>query len=498
MRTRHKLSAALSALLAALVILSALASCGRESGPTAESTGDNAGDSSAVTEPVETARLTADVPAADYNGYTFKILTCGNWGADWTEIYEFTADELNGEALNDAVYTRNMAIEERFNIDINELHHMGTTGATGKGKDFIQRSVAAGDNAYDLVLMGTYDAADLAAGGYLLEMNTEVPHIDLTKPWWDQKALVDLALGGRNYYITGDITMIDNECTFCLLFNKRLIEDYGLDDPYKHVLEGSWTIDEFVGMASGISVDVDGDGEFTDADKYGYCIWHEAMRGMVSACGGRFCSVNSDGELELTFNTERNVNMLTKFMALAYDRTTSYSIYHSPDSIEKMFANDQVLFYSRYLCIIKKYRNMETDFGILPYPKYDEIQDDYYSSVSPYGCSFICMPTVLEDADMSGAVLESMACESMYTVTGAYYDITLQGKILRDEESSEMLDIILGSRIFDLGWIYGVGNYHTELLKLFYNSSYDFASMYQKNEAAALAKIAEINETFTG
>ena len=103
---------------------------------------------------------------------------------------------------------------------------------------------------------------------------------------------------------------------------------------------------------------------------------------------------DKDGELELTLYNEKTLDVFNKYMAYVSDRTQVYSIYHSPDKIEAMFANDQVMFYTRYLCIIKKYREMETDFGILPYPKYDESQDSYYSTIAPYGCSFICVPKV--------------------------------------------------------------------------------------------------------
>jgi len=476
------------------VLLLAQTGCGN----TAAEPNDNAAaeENPAQTEAITETEPQAEVPEADYGGTTYDILTCGNWAADWTEIYEFQATELTGEAINDAVYQRNLMAEEKYNIVISEIHNMGSTGATGKGRAFVQNSVQASDQAYDLVLMGTYDCAPLAAEGYLLNLKSDVPYVNLQKPWWDQKVVEDLALGGKMFYATGDLTMIDNDCTFCLLFNKQMIVDYALDDPYTLVKEGDWTIDRFVQMASQVSVDVDGDGKYTEADTYGYCIWHEAMRGMVNACGGRFCALTDKNEMELTFLDERTIDMLSRFSVLAYDRSLAYSTYHSPDKIEEMFANDQVLFYSRYLCIIKKYRDMETDFGILPYPKYDEAQKDYYSSVSPYGCSFVCVPVVVENPEMTGAVLEYMACESRDIVTPAYYDVTLQGKILRDEESTEMLDIILSSRVFDLGWYYEIGGYHVDLLKLFYNSSLDFVSMYEKNKAKALEEIAAVNANF--
>ena len=113
--------------------------------------------------------------------------------------------------------------------------------------------------------------------------------------------------------------------------------------------------------------------------------------------------------------------MLSKFMSLVFDRTIAFSIYHSGDHIESMFAADQVLFYNRYLNIVKKYRNMETDFGILPFPLYEETQQEYYTTVHAYGNSFICVPIVLEDVEMTGIVLEDMSFASMYIITPAYY-----------------------------------------------------------------------------
>ncbi|MCQ2433103.1 MAG: extracellular solute-binding protein, partial [Clostridia bacterium] len=392
---------------------------------------------------------------------------------------------------------RNTAIEDRFNVKINEINQMGgAIGGTGKGGNFIKKSVMAADNAYDASQMGAYDVSTLAYNNYLMDLASEVPYLNLKQPWWDQKANEDLTIRGRMFYTTGDISTIDNDCTFCILFNKNLLNTYDMDSPYELVKSGKWTMDKFVEMASSVSTDLNGDSKFDDQDLYGLCIWQDSMMGIVNAAGEKFCSINDKGDLELSFNTERTINMFNKYIDLAYDRQKAYSIYHSPDSIEVMFANNQVLFYTRYLCIIKKYRNMETDFGLLPYPKFDEGQKDYFTTIAPYGCSFICVPSVIEDAEMTGIILEAMACESLYTVTPAYYDITLEGKMIRDNDSSEMLDIILGNRVFDLGLFYQVGGYNEEIMNLFRNNKTDFVSMYEKHLKKANKDLDKINDAF--
>ena len=259
---------------------------------------------------------------------------------------------------------------------------------------------------------------------------------------------------------------------------------------------GEWTLDKYIEMCSSVSGDLDGNGVYDENDLYGMCIWQDSMMGVINAAGEKFCSINKDGELELTLYNEKTLDVFNKYMAYVSDRTQVYSIYHSPDKIEAMFANDQVMFYTRYLCIIKKYREMETDFGVLPYPKYDESQDSYYSTIAPYGCSFICVPKVVSDVEMSGIILEALAYESVSTVTPAYYDITLEGKMIRDDESSEMLDIILGNRVFDLGLFYQVGGYNEQIMNLFRNNKTDFTSMYETYKNSALAKLDEINAAF--
>lgn len=481
----------LSGLL--LILLLAQISCGSAADTPAVTTGTDTTQAASET----TVTNAPELPERDYGGESFDILTAGNWDNNWTEIYDFMAEEETGEPVNDAVYRRNRAVEEQFNVVINEINHMGSAvGGTGKGAEFIKKSVLAGDNAYDASLMGAYDVSTLAYNGYILDLASDVPYLDLTNEWWDQKANSDLSMNGKMYYTTGDISTLDNDCTFCILFNKGMVDTYKLDNPYELVRSGEWTLDKYIEMCSSVSGDLDGNSVYDENDLYGMCIWQDSMMGVINAAGEKFCSINKDGELELTLYNEKTLDVFNKYMAYVSDRTQVYSIYHSPDKIEAMFANDQVMFYTRYLCIIKKYREMETDFGILPYPKYDESQDSYYSTIAPYGCSFICVPKVVSDVEMSGIILEALAYESVSTVTPAYYDITLEGKMIRDDESSEMLDIILGNRVFDLGLFYQVGGYNEQIMNLFRNNKTDFTSMYETYKNSALAKLDEINAAF--
>lgn len=161
-----------------------------------------------------------DIPdTANFDGHEFVILLTGNW-----EFNDFEATELNGDLINDEIFMRNSTVEEKYNVKITPLNQVveGTTKGNGPGFTKINQSVAAGDYAYDAALIGAYDVSTLAYNGLLSDLNS-FPYIDLTKSWWDQKANEDLSIKGIMYYTTGDISMLDNDCTYCVLFNKEMI-----------------------------------------------------------------------------------------------------------------------------------------------------------------------------------------------------------------------------------------------------------------------------------
>ena len=43
--------------------------------------------------------------------------------------------------------------------------------------------------------------------------------------------------------------LMDNEATLCVLFNKKLADDYGFEDFYDMVKRGTWTIDRMTEFA---------------------------------------------------------------------------------------------------------------------------------------------------------------------------------------------------------------------------------------------------------
>ena len=98
-------------------------------------------------------------------------------------------------------------------------------------------------------------------------------------------------------------------------------------------------------------------------------------------------------------------------------------------------------------------RDTDIDFGLIPFPKFDEQQDGYKSYVMATN-GVICVGKSATDTDRTGILVEAFAAETYKQVIPIYYDVALTNKYLRDEGSVDMLDIIRGGIVYDFGFVY--------------------------------------------
>ena len=161
-----------------------------------------------------------------------------------------------------------------------------------------------------------------------------------------------------------------------------------------------------------------------------------------------------------------------------------------------MFSSNRALFFLGRLQSLDNYRDMETDYGILPYPKYNADQEEYYTTPSPYHMTFACVPMMTGDPEKSGAVLEALAYYGKEYMTGAYYDTTLTGQYFRDEDSVATLELMAETRSYDIGFYIQPANINKELIFLFRKGSTDFVSTFDSYKSAAQTALAEVNEKY--
>ncbi|MHC1695840.1 MAG: ABC transporter substrate-binding protein [Eubacteriales bacterium] len=436
-------------MLSFIICSTVLSACNSESNPT---------NTDIVTQPtmtVETtqAELTDKVPELDFDGSEFNILLR-------THVkYEFVSEGETGEVVNDAIYRRNMKIQERFNIKFNMIDVAGTWDAQSTFLGKIKSSISAGDNAYDLIAGYAAYIANLTEGGYYYNWN-EVPYIDFEAPWWNQVMIDELNINSKLYFMTGDLALSTLWNAVCLYYNKDMWASYGFENPYTIVNEGKWTLDKMAEFTKQAYKDVDGDGAYSEGDQYGYVTdTHNLVDAYQAALDVPVTVKGSDGLPQLNLQNEKFFNAFAKLYDYLRKESSTYTGIEqtgSPESLYRpFFEQGRALIMPEYLGNSSLMRNYSFDFGILPLPKYDESQANY-QTISQDGFSLFCIPSTVVDTNMVGAVTEAMAYETYKSVVPAFYDVALKTKYTRDDDSSEMIDIIRSNMIYNFNTVYAV------------------------------------------
>ena len=323
---------------------------------------------------------------------------------------------------------------------------------------------------------------------------------NLSAQWWDQSVIEQLTYKDQLYFCIGDISPVTNVRVYSLVFNKDLCRELGIDMPYQYVLDGTWTMDVFNRYITDVNRDMNGDGVMDYDDRWGYFSQDGNSFMMYFAGGGKVVSFDDSGDMILTMNEARNVDLAIRALEISIDETkTLMADQYVKDNgnlwsaASSWFASGGALMRSSvFEPVPRDYRSMETDFGVLPYPKMDESQDTYYTPAEETSRMFVVPRTA--DPGFVGMILEVMAAESVSTVSPAFYDVCLEGKSVRDEESAEILDIIFANKVFDYGLVADVAGFKTLLRNLETKESTDVVSAFAtatKKAETAIKKIAD-------
>ena len=489
-----KITRLMAAALAFLLLASVcLVSCGEksneETGTTTEAkAGENAAGEDGETEDQEEFKLTSpSLPDMDWNAREINFLVRGPEYNEW-QSQDIYVEEENGEPVNDAVYKRNAILEDRYNYRIKEVE------GTGAIQSMAEKSILSGADAYQVLMCNTQETNNLAMKGYLADLR-KVDYIDLNREYWDQNSIYGFTVEGKTLFMTGDLSIMANDATWIFMFNKKLLQELQIENPYALVKEGKWTADKLYDIMKGVAKDLNGDGTMKGADDlFGLATHDSTFDGLFFSMGMRVSVMGAGGVPELSMNNEKISQVMEKTGAIMNKEVTFNGDWQL---IAKCFEEDRALFYGEVLqCVIRR-RSMDTDFGVLPLPKLDEAQPDYAHMVHVTAC-MVGVPNTLGDDEtaFAGFVLESITAESRNWLVPAYYTTALEGKFMRDEESKDMLDIILRTRRYDLGYAAGWGGLFGGFVAAAKKGSNDFASVWDKYSAKAEAAMEKDVENY--
>ena len=464
-----------------------------------DNAGVNAGNTGDLTEGEPEPELLPD--GTWYNGYDFHILLGGSFKQN-----DFAYTEGNEDLVDIARYQRLVRMSETYGISISyeDTMSFGKDSGSGPAYQALSRVYQSQTYEYDAAMVGSYDVSSAAYGGLLYNLNSDkLPYVDITKPWWDQKANEDLMIDDKMFYTTGSISLTSYIVTSCMIFNKDIVvENDNLKNPYEMVRNNEWTWDNFAVEVKKVSDDLNGDGIYNHEDKFGLMTWNDALLSSFASSLSSICSINDDNEIVLTAYTPVSTAIVGKYVDLigtqnVFNYQQGYSINQWDTTRTAMFDNDQALYYISNFNVIPKHRNSETDFGVLPLPKLNAEQEAYGHLVTASSNQFFCIPYYVEDLERTGGIVEALAYDGYKNLVPAYYEKTLVGKYVRDDESVEMLDLIFASRVYDLGLYYTVANFHSNMMTMVSTKQNTFASIYQSLETPAKTELESINNRFS-
>ncbi len=457
-----------TALFCALALLLPIAGCSEtpeeptETPDAAVSAGETEAETDAPEETEESffQPIQDDLPEGlDLGGRAVTFLSRGMAKT----IHELHVDEVNGEVVNDAIFEREVAVEERLNCAVENLA-TGTDGHGGDLNTMVAASVRAGDDAYDVLANSNYSTTNTFGTGNFLNLYN-VENLNLEKEYWAQHLIDSTSVGGVLFGVTGSISLFLYQEMFAVFFNRNLCEEFGIsaDDVYQTVFDGKWTLDQMIGMTKDIYVDVNGNGETDENDVYGYGLQvSSSTDGYWTSCQIRMTGRDENGGVYLDTDVEKLTSVVERLQDFAYNqkgciRLIEGSGYTDGVYLPEAFAKDQLLFMNDWIYSTETgiFREMTSDYGIIPYPKYDEAQDDYYSYLHDAFTTF-CILTTVDNPGEVGAVMEAMASDSHNRVIPAYYETALTTKYARDEASVTSLQTIFKNAYLDTGWVYSL------------------------------------------
>ncbi|MBQ8747834.1 MAG: carbohydrate ABC transporter substrate-binding protein [Clostridia bacterium] len=478
-------------LLAILLVLPLAVACNNDEKPPV-TTGDNTGDTTTAPDGTEPA-VTSDAETSDENMLKVPtdeldfeneevVITAFDWQG---YKYYFFAEEESEDPMEAAIYNRRRSVEEAIGVAITERMY----ATYDEMYSAMEQSVGTGDDAMQIVLTHCISRLSTYTSGGTLFPLDELPYVNLDADWWNKEQMGSLKLGSH-YLLGANDYMLP--CPYAIFFNKDMITNLGIENPYDLVEKNEWTIDKYEELARAASRDADSSGTYDENDYYGISCQNGGGSTFLSfwSASEQFMAYkDDDGKLSIFENNEKAQDICETVAQWSKDHLICpFPSGKSTDAIH--MSTNHVLFWMSNIAGAEELRDTDVDYGIVPFPKYDSEQENYYSL--DWG-GLMVVPTTIRNPEMVGATVELLAYGSDVEggVIDTYYDLVLDGQLSQDPTAPQMLDILFDTICYDPGvTFWGLSGSYLQLFYYPWNYGVlqgrsDFSSFYASNKEGA-------------
>ena len=404
----------------------------------------------------------------NYNGEEITLLY-------WKEVErpEFEQKELANDNVLDAIYDRNINVEDRLGVDLVFVPMYAAYG-DGVADEFLRKIDAvrlAKTHDYDIIATYARTEASLATRGHLQNFKKiDESYINLAKPWWPKELVDTVSFGNDSYYfISGDMSTNVLHMMHCIFINKNMFENLKLDIPYEMVRNGDWTIDEMIRITENLWIDKDNNNKPSVDDQIGFCALNYVCDSFYPGSNMRYIEKDETAMLKVSsdYTSAKAVKLINKLGDWASSNaiwvTNGNSDKEMADNTRKIFQRGNTLLWLEHACYAESelaLGKVKFSYGMIPVPKYDTNQKNYYTGMgnpwSLYGIyvDFDTRGDKQETLSMFTAVLECYASEGFRLTTPEIFEVNMSLKYAESKDETDMFEYVRSGIVFDLGKIF--------------------------------------------
>lgn len=415
------------------------------------------GETSAASETETEATTEAEPPrpVANYDADFFLLIH-----HDSNRMEYHWVEESSNDVLSQAIYDRQQKVYDHLGVSV-----VGTKAlATYNYIEPFKNAVKNKDGSIDMLLTHVYHGIDgFVTGNYLAKFD-EIPGVNLDAEYWNKDIMDEASFNGEYYLAKNDFNIL---YTHCITFNKDIMEKYSdaiEENVYTLVEDYRWVLDRIISLAQLVHVDATSDGKTID-DTFGIAgACNIEVVGFMQASDVSIIEQNEKGEYVLSAYNEKNkvktTALVDKFKALIDSDCAWIWKYGSGQNIK--FEDGKTLMMLIGTNHLPNLLNFDINFGVLPYPMYDENQKDVgYRSLQWGG--YTCVPSYVGNIDMVGDTLEMLAFFSD-GVNEAFYEKLIGKQVAESPVDKKMLEIIWDGICTDFAQTYFSAISNTQIL----------------------------------
>ena len=380
-------------------------------------------------------------PDAEYGGYTFTI------AAPVSEYFVAQSnEELEQTRVNAAVEKRNILVCDKYNIKI--------AWKLLKTEDYDSTMTAqalSGQQYADLAVSGSPQIALAAQKGALLNL-LSLPYFDIGADYLEDAATQSV-IGSTAYGLYGSISL-SQTFTWCVFYNRDLLEASGCQDPTELYRKGEWTLAKLQEMSEKIASEtMEKRTPDISRDTYGYTSYYNDDNFIMmlwQSSGLRALGDSYKTTAALSYNYEKSEAVLSSIASLNESKS-KYGA--SREAAVNAFTGGRIGFFFNRLDFAKTLSTSSVNWSIVPMPKVTSEQKHYFSPLDTYAYG-VCAPLSQDNAERTGMILNALCAASVEQIEKGFID-NFVNHYLTDNEGAVMLKKSLTGVCTDPTVIYG-------------------------------------------